>query len=394
MSVRVALIQGPMYDVLYNCLAQFTAQSGVEVEIAYRGDHPALNEHLAAMAVRGPLPYDLVSTHTKYAPSQQSFLAPLDELLAAGELADFTPQLLDLARIGGRLYSLPRNVDVRLLHYRTDLMAGPPATWDDLLAAARALNRPPHQYGFVFPGMESGLFGTFYELVEMGGGELFPPDLVPRIENAGGRWALSLLRTFYAEGLVPPEIIEWHYDKVHNCFRDGRAAMVGDWPGYYADYCDAAHSAVHGRFALARYPVGPQGKSLVYGGSHTFALTARGADSPDALSLLRFLTAADQQWLEAQQGSVPVRRSIMRRIQAEAQAAAQPAAATRWRTLDEAIGGVVIPPKLRRYPEIEEVLWRTVQAALTGSLPVDAALRRMTQQIGEIVAGAKASDGA
>jgi multiple sugar transport system substrate-binding protein len=299
-------------------------------------------------------------------------------------LQDFTPQLLDLARIEGALYSLPRNVDVRLLHYRTDLIDAPPGTWDDLLALARRHNRPPGCYGFVFPGMESGLFGTFYELVEMGGGELFPPDLLPQIQNEGGRWALALLRDLYAEGLVPPAITGWHYDKVHDCFRDGGAAMVGDWPGYYADYCDPQVSAVHDRFALARYPVGPCGKSLVYGGSHTFALTRQGADSAEALALLRFLTAPEQQWLEAQQGSVPVRTSVMRRVQAEA----GPRARARWQTLEEAIGGVVIPPKFGRYPEVEEVLWRTVQAAITGDLAIDAALARMTEQIGEIVGGA------
>jgi multiple sugar transport system substrate-binding protein len=384
MSVRVALIAGPMYDTLYASLADFSAQTGIGVEVAYRGDHPALNEHLAGLAARGEVPYDLVSTHTKYAPSQQAFLAPLDGLLARQELEDFTPELLNLARIHGRLFSLPRNVDVRLLHYRTDLIARPPATWDELLDLARTLNRPPQQYGFVFPGMESGLFGTFYELVEMGGGELFPPDLVPQIENDGGRWALSLLRTLYAEGLVPAAIVDWHYDKVHDCFRDGHAAMVGDWPGYYADYCDARASAVHDRFALARYPAGPSGKSLVYGGSHAFALTSRGAESAGAPALLRFLTAAEQQWLEAQQGSVPVRTSVMRRVQAEA----PPAEKARWHTLEDAIGGVVIPPKFGRYPEVEEVLWKTVQAAIVGQISIDAALQRMTRQIGEIVAQA------
>ena len=282
MSVRVALVAGPMYDALYSRLADFTAQTGIAVEVAYRGDHPALNAHLAGLAGQGEVPYDVVSTHTKYAPSQQAFLAPLDDLLSNNELEDFTPKLLDLARIHGRLFSLPRNVDVRLLHYRTDLIAQPPASWDDLLDLARAFNRPPHQYGFVFPGMESGLFGTFYELVEMGGAELFPTNLVPQIENDGGRWALSLLRTLYAEGLVPPAIVDWHYDKVHDCFRDGHAAMVGDWPGYYADYCDPQTSAVYDRFALARYPLGPIGQSLVYGGSHTFALTTQGAASADA----------------------------------------------------------------------------------------------------------------
>ena len=381
MTVRAAFISGPMYDALYQRLAAFSASTGIEVEIAYQGDHPALNEHLASLP---SVPYDLVSTHTKYAPSQLSFLAPLDGLLAADEVADFAPRLLDLARIDGALYALPRNVDVRLLHYRTDLIDHAPATWDELVAIARNANNPPGVYGFLFPGMESGLFGTFYELAEMGGAELFPHDLVPQIQNEGGRWALNLLRTCYAEGLVPPALTEWHYDKVHDCFRAGDAAMVGDWPGYYADYC-AADSPVAGRFALARYPVGPIGKSLVYGGSHTFALTKGGVQSAEAPALLRFLTAPEQQWVEAQQGSVPVRTSVMRRTQAQS----GPVAKARWHTLEDAIGGVVIPPKFGRYPEVEEVLWKTVQAAITGSLSIDAALHRMTEQIGDIVAQAE-----
>jgi len=378
-TVRAALISGPMYDALYRNLETFSASTGIEVEIAYQGDHPALNEHLATLA---EVPYDVVSTHTKYAPSQLAFLAPLDGLMAPDELADFTPRLLDLARIGGALYALPRNVDVRLLHYRTDIIDRAPATWDELLDIARRVNNPPDRYGFLFPGMESGLFGTFYELAEMGGAELFPPDLIPQIQNEGGRWALNLLRTCYAEGLVPPALTEWHYDKVHDCFRAGDAAMVGDWPGYYADYC-AADSPVAGRFALARYPVGPTGQSLVYGGSHTFALTKRGAVDPDAVALLRFLTAPEQQLGEARRGSVPVRTSVMKRVQAEAPADEL----VRWQTLEAAIEGVVIPPKFARYPEVEEVLWRTVQAAMTGRLSIDAALEQMTEQIRVIVAG-------
>ncbi len=379
MTIRVALVSGPMYDALYARLADFTQATGVAVEIAFSGDHPALNEFLATDAAAS---CHVVSTHTKYAPSQQSLLAPLDDLLAPADLDDFTPALLALARIDGKLYSVPRNVDVRLLHYRTDLIDQPPATWEELLDVARTVNRPPHLYGFTFPGMESGLFGTFYELVEMGGAELFPPDLTPQIENAGGRWALRLLRTCYAEGLVSPAIVGWHYDKVHDAFRAGHAAMVGDWPGYYADYC-ATDSPVRDRFNLALYPTGPAGVSRVYGGSHTFALTQRGAGSDDALALLRFLTAPEQQLLEAQQGSVPVRRSVMQQVQQMA----TPVEKQRWETLAAAIERVVIPPKFGRYPLVEEVLWKTVQAAMTGALDIDEALHTMTVQIAEIVAG-------
>ncbi|PYS75904.1 MAG: ABC transporter substrate-binding protein [Acidobacteria bacterium] len=380
-ELQIALISGPAYDPLYACLPAFIEATGVKVSVAYSGDHPSLNRHLAAL---WEVPYDLVSTHTKYAPSQLEFLAPLDCLVGAAELEDFVPLVLELASVAGSLYGVPRNIDVRLLHYRADLIPRPPATWDKLLEVARRQNAPPDRYGFAFPGRESGLFGTFFELAEMAGAHLFPENLVPDIENEGGRWALQLLRTFYAEGLVPPELPCWHYDKVHECFRAGRAAMAGDWPGYYALYRDPAVSEVHDRLGLSPYPAGPAGKSLAYGGGHTFALTRRGAARPEALKLLLHLTAPEQQLLEARCGCVPVRRSVMQRVQAEADEQNR----ARLAMLEEVIAGhTLIPPKFARYPEVEEVLWRTVQRAILGELTVNDALAHMTGQIGRIVGG-------
>lgn len=378
-ELQVALVSGPAYDPLYDCLPRFTEATGTIVKVVYRGDHPSLNHHLAGLA---DVPYELVSTHTKYAPSQMEFLAPLDGLISPAQLEDFVPLLLDLASIDGSLYSIPRNIDVRLLHFRTDLIDKPPATWDELFELARATNSPPEHYGFIFPGRESGLFGTFFELAEMAGARLFPDDLVPDIENDGGRWALGLLRAFYAEGLVPPELPEWHYDKVHECFRSGHAAMVGDWPGYYSLYRDASISEVYDRLGLSPYPTGPNGKSLAYGGGHAFALTRCGIQNPAALQLLLYLTASEQQLSEARQGCVPVRRSLMRLMQTEA----DPPNSARLRMLETVISDhILIPPKFARYPQVEGVLWRTVQRAIVGEIAIDEALQDMTEQIGRIV---------
>jgi len=248
---------------------------------------------------------------------------------------------------------------------------------------AMSRNAPPDLYGFVFPGRESGLFGTFFELAEMAGARLFPDNLVPEIENEGGRWALGLLRTFYAEGLVPRELPDWHYDKVHECFRAGHAAMVGDWPGYYSLYRDARISLVHDRLGLSPYPAGPAGTSLAYGGGHTFALTEQGAKKPQALQLLLHLTAMEQQLFEARQGCVPVRRSVMQQMQSEADLANS----ARLAMLENVISDhILIPPKFARYPDVEEVLWRTVQRAIVGEIEIDDALKHMREQISEIVA--------
>jgi multiple sugar transport system substrate-binding protein len=378
-ELQVALISGPAYDPLYDCLPRFTAATGITVRVAFCGDHPALNQHLASLP---EVPYDLVSTHTKYAPSQLRFLASLNELIEPATLTDFVPRLLELARVEGSLYGVPRNIDVRLLHYRRDLIDSPPATWDELLEIARRLNSPPGLYGFLFPGRESGLFGTFYELAEMSGAHLFPEDLVPDIVNEGGRWALQFLRTCYAQALTPRELAEWHYDKVHECFRAGHAAMVGDWPGYYSLYRDSRISAVHDRLGLSPYPIGPAGKSLSYGGGHTFALTKQGVNKPEALELLLYLTAPEQQLGEARQGCVPVRTAVMKQMQRETDQANR----ARLAMLEQVIAAqILIPPKLARYPEIEEILWRTVQRAFLGEIGIDAALEHMTQQISEIV---------
>src|SRR5215471_652905 len=124
-ELQVALISGPAYDPLYECLPSFTQATDINVKVAFRGDHPELNHHLATIP---EVPYDLVSTHTKYAPSQLKFLAPLDDLIDPVLLDDFVPLLLELARVQGSLYSIPRNIDVRLLHYRTDLIEAAPKT--------------------------------------------------------------------------------------------------------------------------------------------------------------------------------------------------------------------------------------------------------------------------
>ena len=114
----------------------------------------------------------------------------------------------------------------------------------------------------------------------------------------------AVLRELYASA-VPEAVAGWHYDEVHQFFRAGNAAMVSDWPGYYGSYRDAS-SPVRDRFRVARMPAGPSGRVCCYAGSHTFALTQAGVDCAEARELLRFLTAPEQQTLEARQGSVPV----------------------------------------------------------------------------------------
>ncbi|MGH3088633.1 MAG: extracellular solute-binding protein [Rubrobacteraceae bacterium] len=368
--MKVLLVGGPMYDPLYARIGEFEEIEGVEVEKVVSRDHPDLNERIAKEFGSGTAEYDLISTHTKYAPSQKRWLTPLDEDLRENELADFSERTMELARIDGSLHSIPRNLDVKLLHYRTDLLDEPPKSWTELLEKAASL-KSEGIHGFVFPGKESGLFGHFYELHAMHGGEMFgeegPP--VPRLNDEAGEAALALLKELY-EKAAPPETPNWHYDEVAACFREGKAAMSTDWPGGFHVY-EEEGSAVRGKYDLAPYPEGPAGR-FIYGGCHSFAIPHTVQDRDAAVELLRFLASRESQAFEAKFGTLPARGGALEEARSGVESGSL--AGRRWGLLAGAQEVAIIPPKHENYPAVEDVVWEGIREALIGNKSVKQAL--------------------
>lgn len=402
-ALNVALVAGPMYDSLYELLPEFEQKSGRRVHVAARLVHPELNAHLEQVYRAGTGAYDLVSTHNKYAPSQKHFLRPLDDWYRETELNEFIPSVLEMSRVEGWLLSIPRNIDVRLLYYRQDLFqdAGEqesfhrtagrelriPETWEELAQVAKFFTRPPELFGFAFPGRDSGLFGTFFELVAMAGGKLFGPELRPGFVDAAGRWALGFLHRLYAEDQVTPrELPAMRYDEVSDLFLAGRCAMVTDWPGGFHRYVDPAQSRVVGRFGLALYPTGPSGERWIYAGGHVFAVPTSVRDEEGARALLKFLTSAEAQWHEAQHGALPVLKSVQSRLRAETDA--NSLEGHRLALLETTVNShMLLPPRFPLYPAVEEALWTSLQKGITGEWSVDDALHHAAAEMEKILTG-------
>jgi multiple sugar transport system substrate-binding protein len=402
-ALNVALVAGPMYDSLYELLPEFEQKSGRRVHVAARLVHPELNAHLEQVYRAGRGAYDLVSTHNKYAPSQKHFLRPLDDWYRETELNEFIPSVLEMSRVEGWLLSIPRNIDVRLLYYRQDLFqdAGEqesfhrtagrelriPETWEELAQVAKFFTRPPELFGFAFPGQDSGLFGTFFELVAMAGGKLFGPELRPGFVDAAGRWALGFLHRLYAEDQVTPrELPAMRYDEVSDLFLAGRCAIVTDWPGGFHRYVDPAQSRVVGRFGLALYPTGPSGERWIYAGGHVFAVPTSVRDEEGARALLKFFTSAEAQWHEAQHGALPVLKSVQSRLRAETDA--NSLEGHRLALLETTVNShMLLPPRFPLYPAVEEALWTSLQKGITGEWSVDDALHHAAAEMEKILTG-------
>jgi len=388
-TVRVALVGGPMYDPLYDTIPEFEHEAGVRVDIVAKLPHPELNAFVTNAFDSG-MSLDLISTHTKYAPAQASWLAPLDEVVPSTLREDLLPRPAQLSHIDGRLLQVPRNLDVRLLHYRSDLLDDSPETWSELVEMATASTRHARNgggpmYGFLFPGRDSGLFGTFYELLMSAGGELFDDNLQPAFDSAAGRWALDrIVDLHHVRRVTPRELASWHYDDISASFREGHAAMVADWPGSYHLYRDPDTCRVADRVQLALLPVGPAGIRAAYAGCHSFAVPRTAQNREVALALLRHLTSFEAQLGEARQGAIPCRASALDAVRAEA--AADGASAERWRLLAETELAMIIPPRFAAYPLCEDVLWRRVQQAMIGESEPGDALRHASAEVRDIVA--------
>jgi multiple sugar transport system substrate-binding protein len=402
--VRVALVGGPMYDPLYDAIPAFEHESGIRVDIVAKLAHPELNGWVRETFGGGEDRVDLLSTHTKYAPSQAQWLEPLDDLLPAESIAELLPRPVELARIDGRLFQVPRNLDVRLLHYRRDLFEDPalreafeqrferalavPDTWTELADVAGFLTAPD-RYGFLFPGRDSGLFGTFFELLVGAGGALFHKTLEPAFDSTEGEWAAAFITDLHKNRRVTPrDLAGWHYDEVSAAFREGRAALVCDWPGSYHLYTAPETCRVADRVALAPLPAGPAGLRAAYAGCHSFAIARTVRNRDGAIALLRFLTSPDSQLREARSGAIPCHAGALRRIREEA--ASDPVQAVRWRLLADAEKTMIIPPRFAAYPDCEDAIWRAVQEAMQGSIAPRAAVRRAAAKVDRILQGSGA----
>jgi multiple sugar transport system substrate-binding protein len=369
--LKILLVGGPMYDPLYERIGEFEESEGMSVEVIVAPTHPDLNERIEEEFSSGRASYDLISTHTKYAPSQRQWLTPLDEALDDSELEHFTQRTLELARIDDLLYSVPRNLDVKLLYYRTDLVPEPPSSWEELREEAARL-RSGDLYGFAFPGKESGLFGHFFELHAMHGGRMFDRDdpPAPNLNDEAGLWALGLLKDLCARA-APEETPNWLYDEVAACFREGKAAMSSDWPGGFYTYEDPNQSEVVDSFDVALYPEGRAGR-FIYSSSHTFAIPNSVRDRSAAVELLRFLTSKESQAFEARLGTLPARSDALRDVRADATPGSL--AERRWELLEEAQQAALLPPKHQNYPAVEDAIWQGIREALLGNKSVEQAL--------------------
>ena len=356
MTLRIALVGGPMYDHIEMMFAPG------EVEIIVKADHPTLNRSVATMLAAGER-IDVLATHSKYAPSLSSWLHPLDDLVSASTSEPLTPAAVALCRFRNQQFCLPRLIDVRLAWSWADRVPIVPTTWTELAASKTV---------FGFTGRESGAFGLFFELLTGAGGSLFDAELHPTMDTPESRDALALIAQLGKR--APRDLPDWHYDQVDRALLDGRIDMAAAWPGGWS-----AIVASQLPLVPSLYPAGAV-RRVSYSGCHAWAIPRTCGDLRGAAAMIERLASYDAHALDASFGSICAHRAAL-----EAVVPISDVDAKRLGLIQATIAEMMITyPPLTFFPLIEDAGAAAITAVLRGELTP----RQAASKIQEVALGA------
>ncbi|MFD0967777.1 ABC transporter substrate-binding protein [Plantactinospora endophytica] len=141
---------------------------------------------------------------------------------------------LETARYEGRLYAAPKNTNVQLLWYRSDLVPQPPQTWDEMIRMAQDLRGRGQPYRVITMGAQyEGLVVLYNTLVASAGGRILSDDGSKAVFDEGAVRALEVLRNFATAGVTTSSFSNTIEDQARLDFQSGAGAFQLNWPFVY-----------------------------------------------------------------------------------------------------------------------------------------------------------------
>lgn len=228
--------------------------------------------------------------------------------------SQFVPVAVDGFTVDGQLVAVPWTLSLGRLFYRTDLLArygvGVPGTWDELAAAARAVQDGERAagrnelWGFVWQGRAGeGLTANALEwIVSHGAPGILAPDGSVVVDDPRSGAALAQVAS-WIETISPGQVLDMGGGESQAAFANGNAAFLRSWSNLLPRL-QVTEGPARGNVAMAELPAGSGAdgrRASVLGG---FGLAvARGSKQQDlALDLVRWLTSATEQRRRALEG--------------------------------------------------------------------------------------------
>ncbi len=209
---------------------------------------------------------------------------------------------LDSATWEDKLYAAPKNTNVQLLWYRSDLVDSPPETFDELIEAANELKDSDQPYVVGMTGAQyEGLVVQYNTLTASAGGTLVSEDGTKAVVDDGAIRALEVLKNFATSGVASSSLSNAKEDDVRLAFQNEQMAFQLNWPYVYAAM-QAGNPDLE--FDWARYP-GVDGPAKVTIGGFNLAVSKYSRHSAEAFDAALCLRNEENQRYSAINSGVP-----------------------------------------------------------------------------------------
>ncbi len=269
-KISLLLTYSEEKKVLYQCIEDFTKETGIEVEIQYMPLEDS-RKQISVMVASDSLPdvMDIDNTDTQTY-TEMGILADLTERVEAEiETGQYYEGVLESQKVDGKYYGLPFTANNLCLYYNEDLLeqAGVkvPATWDELLDACEKL-KAIGVTGFGVAGSQTtDTSFQMWPFIWGAGADEKTVDSKQMVEM------LNLYRTMVDNGYMSTEVINYTSGDNANQFTAGKTAMIIDGPWRMNSIKADAGFA----WGVAQIPAGPAGEGTVLGG-HNFAVVDNG----------------------------------------------------------------------------------------------------------------------
>jgi multiple sugar transport system substrate-binding protein len=196
-----------------------------------------INDVISTRVQTGDAP-DILNIDAFATFAADDLLRPADEVLSPDKLADIIPSFAENATIDGVQYGIPLIASSRALFYNTDLfeqagISEPPATWDELRAAAQAIvDLPGDEIGYAMPlGPEEAQAESSIWMFGNGGGWVddsgeFAIDSPENVE------AFEYMSGLVADELTQPNPATTDRADAQNLFFEGQIGMIEGLPPF------------------------------------------------------------------------------------------------------------------------------------------------------------------
>jgi multiple sugar transport system substrate-binding protein len=196
-------------------------------------------------------------------------LRPLDDFVTRDaellKIDDIPKANWDATLWKGKRYGIPVQPHAELTWWRTDLLAAaglqPPKNTDELLAAAKVLNKPDDGvYGFLWKGARGAPLGQ----TMVHAFAAFDQPAFPNWQSGNWMPALNTDKAVRATEWVkemvqyaPPDYMNIAWDDEARRFAQGEAAMTFTWFGRESFFSDPTKSKIVGKYAAGPWPSAP-----------------------------------------------------------------------------------------------------------------------------------------